>query len=213
MEATSLARRSPQYDLGSYARAVAEPIPAAAFAARPEPEADDEALALAARTDSAAFAKLYERQFDRVFRYVRSRVPDDDTAEDLTAVTFERALGAIGRYRHQGAGIAAWLLRIARNATIDAARRDRRPRSLDMLPEMAHPLAPGSPEDTAIAGDRLRRLATLVARLPDAQREALALRYGGGLTGREISAVIGRSESATKKLLARALQALREADQ
>ena len=55
-----------------------------------------------------------------------------------------------------------------------------------------------------------RRSAVAVNRLPDVQREALALRYAAGLTAREIGAVIGKSEQATQKLLSRALATLRE---
>jgi RNA polymerase sigma-70 factor (ECF subfamily) len=49
-----------------------------------------------------------------------------------------------------------------------------------------------------------------VSKLPDAQREAIVLRYAGGLTTREIGATLGKSEAATQKMLSRALKALRE---
>ena len=53
--------------------------------------------------------------------FATSRSEDD--AADLTAVAFERALAAMPRYRPTGGGFRAWLLRIARNAAIDAGRR------------------------------------------------------------------------------------------
>jgi RNA polymerase sigma-70 factor (ECF subfamily) len=51
----------------------------------------------------------------------------------------------------------------------------------------------------------------LVARLPDDQRDALLLRYAGGLTSREIGIVIGKRESAVQKQIERGLATLREA--
>ena len=70
----------------------------------------DEAAALAARDDLAAFAPLYEAHRDAVYRYLRARSRTEDDAVELTAVTFERALGAIHRYAPSGwwrAGLAA----------------------------------------------------------------------------------------------------------
>src|SRR6266542_5646902 len=80
----------------------------------------DEELALAARSDPAAFGLLYARHRLAVFRYLRTRTSSADDAAELTAVAFERALTAMPRYRPTGGGILAWLLRIARNAAIDA---------------------------------------------------------------------------------------------
>lgn len=171
-------------------------------------ELSDERLALEARDDPAAFARLYELHVERVFRFLRARGASEELAADLTAVTFERALGHIHRYRPGEAGIAPWLLRIARNAYIDATRRRRPTVSLDEASEISDPSR--SPEDAAIAAEERRRVLALLATLPDIQQEAIALRFAGGLTSREIGDVIGRSEDATKKLLTRALAALRE---
>jgi RNA polymerase sigma-70 factor, ECF subfamily len=67
-----------------------------------------------------------------------------------------------------------------------------------------------SPEDTAIAAEEQRLILSLVARLPDVQRDALALRFASGLSSREIAMVIGKTEAATKKLLSRSLATLKE---
>jgi RNA polymerase sigma-70 factor (ECF subfamily) len=170
----------------------------------------DDRLAAEARTDVQAFAALYERHVDRVFRYLRARGADEDGAAELTSITFERALRHIDRYRPGGPGFAPWLLRIARNASIDAGRRrhDRQiePDHLASLADQAQ-----SPEDAAIAAEERAMVRRLVAALPEVQRDALALRYAGDLSSREIAAVIGKSEAATKKLLTRSLVSLKEA--
>ena len=166
----------------------------------------DEELALAARSDPAAFGAVYQRHRDAVFRYLRTRTPSEDDAAELTAVTFERALSAIDRYRPSGGGIAAWLLRIARNAAIDAARRTpAAPLPGDLTTRDAV-----NPEGQAIERERLVALAAAVDRLPALHRDAIALRYAAGLTAREIGEVLGKSEQATQKLISRALATLRE---
>jgi RNA polymerase sigma-70 factor (ECF subfamily) len=173
--------------------------------------AEDETLALGARSDPTAFATLYGRHRDSVFRYLRARCTNDDDALDLTAVTFERALVAISRYRPLGAGFSAWLLRIARNAAIDHGRRRRAGPTTAALREAERQPAHDDPEATAIASDEHRRLRDLVRALPEMQRDALALRYSAGLTARQIGVVIGKSEEATQKLITRALSDLKEA--
>jgi RNA polymerase sigma-70 factor (ECF subfamily) len=170
----------------------------------------DDRLAAEARTDPKAFAPLYERHVERVYRYLRARGANEDGAAELAALTFERALSHIDRYRPGGSGFGPWLLRIARNAFVDAGRR-RGNRSLD-LDEVTGLAAPGrSPEETAIGAEERRRILSFVAQLPDVQRDALALRFAGGLSSREIAPVIGKSEAATKKLLTRSLATLKEA--
>ena len=55
------------------------------------PDRDDAELARAATEDRAAFAAIYERHRTPVYRYLRSRTATDADAQDLTAITFERA--------------------------------------------------------------------------------------------------------------------------
>jgi RNA polymerase sigma-70 factor (ECF subfamily) len=167
----------------------------------------DEALAAAARTDPDAFGTLYARHRLRVYRYLRSRTPIEDDALELTAVTFERALASIGRYRPRGGGFVAWLLRIARNAALDHVRRvPTTPLPDNLLDGRTHE----SPEGHVLAVETRAAVARAMAGLPEAQREALALRYGAGLTAGQIGTVIGKSDVATQRLLQRALTTLRE---
>ncbi len=167
----------------------------------------DEEFALAARSDPAAFGLLYRRHRLAVFRYLRTRTRSADDALELTAVAFERALAAIDRYRPTGGGFLAWLLRIARNAAIDAGRRRW---AAPILVDPADDRLDGQPEAIVLAQERRVALAAAINDLPEAQREALVLRYAAGLTAREIGNVLGKSDQATQKLISRALATLRE---
>lgn len=167
----------------------------------------DEELALAARTDPVSFGLLYERHRLAVFRYLRTRARSEDDAAELTAIAFERALTAMPRYRPRGGGILAWLLRIARNAAIDAGRRST---AVALPDEEADRRGSGEPEAILVKRESRAALVAAINELPSVQREAIVLRYAARLTAREIGLVIGRSDQATQKLLSRALATLRE---
>lgn len=163
---------------------------------------DERALVAAALGDPGVFGIIYERHWLSVYRYCRAFGCDDDAALDLTATTFERAFASLSRFRGDGGGLRAWLLRIARNARIDAHRRSAHQVSIDAAASM---VSPGPSLDTDA------ELRILVARLPEATREAIGLRYAGGLTAAEIGRVIGKRPDAVQKLISRGLAQLREA--
>ena len=163
---------------------------------------DDAELAHAATEDRAAFAAIYERHRTPVYRYLRARTASDADAQDLTATTFERAMGAIHRFEPVGGGMVAWLIRIARNAHSDTLRRQRR-RGTEVASDGAEPAI--DPSDDAVI------LRSLIDGLPTTQRDAIQLRFAAGLTAREIGGVLGMSEAAAQKQVERGLQALKEA--
>ena len=159
------------------------------------------------RLDASAFPALYESHKLAVYRYLLSRTRSEDDALDLTAVTFERAYANLGRFRTRDGGVVGWLLRIARNAAIDAHRRQRSP--LELVRATAR-LQRTAVEAHHLAEQRLDIL-DLVARLPEIQRDALLLRYVAGLTAREIGRIVGKREGAVQKQIERGLATLREA--
>jgi RNA polymerase sigma-70 factor, ECF subfamily len=184
-------------------------IPPVAAIAR-EDERDDASIVLAAQEDTAAFGDLYDRYLDRIYRYVRSRVPSRDEAADLTQEIFLRALDALPAYQDRGLPFAAWLFRIARNAVTDAYRRRRRDWSIDALPAWLSSADGNAPDDAALRREALEQLAALIARLDPAKRDLLALRFAAGLTAAEIALITGRSEAAVKKQMSRTLNHLKE---
>lgn len=154
--------------------------------------------------DDVAFAAVYERYLPTVYRYLRGQTGSPETAEDLTSLTFMRALHAFSRY--QSAHPAqAWLLRIAHNALIDHRRASSR--AARLLARLA-----GMRMETSVqprSTDDIGGFLALTADLPKAQRDALALRFLADLDVDEVAAVLGRSRSGTRMLLFCALRTLR----
>jgi RNA polymerase sigma-70 factor (ECF subfamily) len=163
-------------------------------------DSTDESLVAAylERGDERAFRRLVERHQSRIYGYLVGMVQDRDTANDLFQETFARALDAMhqrrGGYADQGRWIH-WIMRIARNATLDHLRAKKRWQMADTGDGEEEPLwerlpdeAPGA-EALLEQSNRQRWLESLIARLPADQREVLLLRHDSDLTFREIAAL------------------------
>lgn len=163
---------------------------------------DDEQLAARAAHDFGAFTQLYERYLEPVYRYVRSQTRDRATAEDLTAQVFFKALNAAGTFKGEGS-YRSWIFTIARNTV--ATWRAERKKTLVPIEEITHHPDPAPSAPTlAIASEDRALLWKAVARLPDAQREVVRLRYRRDLTIEEIARLTRRSTGAVRVLLHRA---------
>jgi RNA polymerase sigma-70 factor (ECF subfamily) len=161
----------------------------------------------AARHDLDCFAPLYDRYAPRIYLYCLRRVGSAHEAEDLTSLTFTRALGALGDY--QGGSVAAWLFTIARNTIIDHYRERRTSRVPlehveDVLPDAHLP-----PVEQVIHAERCAHLRALIATFSDDEQELLASSISGELTSKEIGAVMGKRPGAVRMGLHRLLKRLR----
>jgi len=163
----------------------------------------------ASRAEEAVdWAAVYREQLPRVYNFFRYRLGDDQTAEDLTATTFEKAWRGRERYRRDMGAFEAWLFGIARRVAADHLRR--RPHDVG-LDDLADPSDPHSLVEMVQRQDDLARLEVLMAQLPSRERELIALKYGGEMTNRAIAAVTGLSESNVGTILHRTIGKLRDA--
>lgn len=172
-------------------------------------EDDETALIAAAQRDPAAFGVLYQRHVTQIYSYLCTRAGEDEAA-DLTQHVFLKALDGLPRYRNRGVPFTAWLFRIARNALTDSHRRRKPTVAWDLLPEAMQPAIDDDLAADTIQQERITVLRQLVTGLGAEKRELLALRFAGGLTIREIAAILGRSEGAVKMELRRTLGTLKE---
>ncbi len=178
---------------------------------RPRAGAPDPDLAdvRAAQLDPAAFGALYRRYLDRVYGYCFYLLGDHHDAEDVTERTFVAALGAIGRFRDEGATFRAWLFRIAHNELANALRARGRHRTTP-LETIVEPAVESDPAGLLSMAEDARGLRRALDLLPVDRRQVVILRFVDGLSAREIGEVLGRSEGAVRVLQHRALRQLAE---
>lgn len=173
-------------------------------AAKRTPERTDERLLVeAAQKNRGRFGDLYELHFEQVYAFIARRVRHRETAEDLTADVFHKALANLDHFEWRGVPFAAWLLRIAANVTADRMKRDQLEVITDDPPEMSSKPRLEQVEDVA-------RLFRLVSELANHQQQVIALRFAEEKSIREIAEKLGRSVGAVKQLQLRALQNLRK---
>jgi RNA polymerase sigma-70 factor (ECF subfamily) len=166
-------------------------------------------LVASAREDSAAFAQLYDFYLPRIYGFIYRRIQDRCVAEDLTSMTFQRALENVRRPDFRNECFGGWLYRVASNAVVDHVRRDRR------FVALGNSDGEEEPADLAIDAlaaaldrDQLRRA---LLSLSSAHREVLVLRFYDDMDTLEMCAILGCSRETLAVRLHRALRALRMA--
>ncbi len=167
---------------------------------------DDRLLMAAAQRDPLTFTALYRRHLDRVYRYLRYRVGNEQDAQDLTTQTFMAALESLQSYRGEGS-VIAWLLGIAYHKLVDWQRKERV--TAPLAAALTVPDAALRPEDLVVQQGERQGLEQALLLLAPERAEAIALRYFGELPNGEVAKIMGKNEAAVKMLIYRGLEDLR----
>ncbi|MCL2419395.1 MAG: sigma-70 family RNA polymerase sigma factor [Conexibacteraceae bacterium] len=152
------------------------------------------------------FAPIYDEQVWRVYGFFAYRLRSRQDAEDLTQLTFERALKAWSKYDERRAGVTTWLIAIARNLLIDHLRAASAGVQT-VAGELDLEALPDAPDAHSIGLDP--DLERALCQLSPRELELIALRFGGDLTGREIADMTGLSLANVQQILSRALRRMR----
>ena len=180
----------------------------------------DAALMLRAkRGDRAAFAELVEKYKQPVVNFVFRSLRDEIEAEDLAQNVFLQAYKSRRRYR-QTAKLSTWLFTIARNLCLnEIRRRSRHPAESIEESHAEHEDQPRqqyedksqiAPPDKLLQGELAQKIEEALAGLPENQRTAILLCRQDELSYEEIAEVLDCSLSATKSLIHRGRETLKE---
>ena len=169
------------------------------------PDEEAEWIRAAQAGDRSGFARLVDRYWDRLYRWLYHLTRDRHTAEDLAQETFLKALAGLGSFR-PGSNFRAWVFRIGHNNFVNQKRADRRTKH--PLPEDAAGPEVGGPVDTAENREALELVGKAVAELPSDFRAALLLRVEEGLSFREVAKVLGTTEETARWRVFKARQKL-----
>jgi RNA polymerase sigma factor (sigma-70 family) len=157
-----------------------------------------------------SFAAFYEQYLPKVYRYISYRISDVQTAEDLTSVVFEKALGKFKSFDSRKAGFSTWVFTIARNTLTDHYRSSHQSQTVDLEAAAEKPSPLKSPEEEAESAEDIRLLNTCLAQLSAPEKEIISLKFGAEMTNRQIAGVLALTESNVGVILYRAVRKLRD---
>ena len=160
--------------------------------------------------DQSAFAELYERYYDQIFRYVSFKCGSRLEAEDLTGEVFLRMLESIDKFKFQGFPFTSWLYRIAHNLVVDNFRRKGRKPTVP-LDKVLHFSSEkdGEMENQAQISWSMDEVVEAMTSLTDLQHEVITLRFVAGLSIAETADAVGKKENAVKALQHAGIRKLR----
>lgn len=154
------------------------------------------------------FDAIYEQFRERIYRYIRHLVNNQELAEDLTQDTFLRAFKALPRMSAD-LRLSAWLYRIATNVSYNALRRHRLIAWLP-LEDLETELFGSEDDDPQVKYENAELVRQALLHLPATYRRALLLYTEHGYSYAQIAHTLGIAQSGVKMHLSRARHALRE---
>lgn len=174
---------------------------------------DERLVALVASGDSDAIGQLYDRYSRPAYSLARRICGDDGISEDVVQEAFLALWRDPQRFDPARGSFGSWMLTLVHHKAVDAVRRESTTRrrtvpAADGGDEWNAPAGPGA-DQAAIGSVLAGHVRTALGRLPDEQREALALAYYGGYTQREVASITGVPIGTVKSRMFTGVQRLR----
>jgi len=166
----------------------------------------EEKLVNEARTNANAFSELYRRYVKKIYNFFYYHTFNISESEDLTSITFEKALSHLNTLKPQ-TNFSAWIYKIAHNSLIDFYRQNNKYKNQQNIEDIQL-ITETNFEHDLEKKELVEILVKQLYSLPESYKEVVVLKYQQELSNKEIGNVIGKSEGAVKQILQRALKEL-----
>ena len=157
----------------------------------------EEAAIRKAISNPEAFKPVYEAYFKRIYLFVLHRLGDKELSADVTQQVFLKALTNLHRYQFRGLPFSSWLFRIAVNQCTDFFRQQKKMRAVVLeegsIQELYEDLTADHSWD-----EWEQKLPAVLEALPEEDLQIIELRYFEQRPFKEVSEILGISESNTK---------------
>ncbi|MEO7910730.1 MAG: sigma-70 family RNA polymerase sigma factor [Roseiflexaceae bacterium] len=173
------------------------PTPSLSKAPRPHEAADHALIVAISAGDSNALEQLFDRYSSVVYRVALRMLKNRELAEDVVQEVFWRVWRRSASFTNERGRVTQWLFGIAHNLCIDELRR-MRARPAPIYEDVEHPVIQQLiDEQTDVPAmvwttEQRRVIIEAMSELPEAQRQAIALAYFGGLSHQEIATKLNR---------------------
>jgi RNA polymerase sigma-70 factor (ECF subfamily) len=162
----------------------------------------------AAKLDAANFAPLYNKYYKPIFSYVFARMEDKDTAFDVTAQVFLKALQNLHRYEFKGVPFASWLYRIAQSEVYQMFRDKKAERIVNADISDFRNLFEEIQESQY--EEHLPRVMEIIKKLPEDEIQLIEMRFFEKRAFREISEIMMITENNAKVKMYRVLEKIKK---
>ena len=171
---------------------------------------EDQMLVSAARHDSEAAGRLFDKYYGEIFGYIYHCTLDTHTAEDLTSNVFLSAFRHLGRYKLRQIPFCAWLYCIATNEVRMHWRRRKRIKIVSLQRDNDECVAEESTYDSLAKAEQYRLVHKVLLELRVKYRTVIILRYFESKSIAEICEITGNKEGTVKCQLHRGLARLQD---
>ncbi|UCH15546.1 MAG: RNA polymerase sigma factor [Bacteroidales bacterium] len=169
---------------------------------------DNELMLMVKSGDIDRLGLIFERHNKPLYGYFLNLTGKTDISEDLVQNVFMRILKYRTNYRGDG-NFNIWIYRIAHNVFVDFIKRKKKLEFSDNLNEWDNVLTDTSHEEESSKNEKINILESALMKLPQKKREILTLSRYKELKYKEISRILGCSESAVKVRIFRAMEELK----
>lgn len=155
------------------------------------------------------FEDIFEKYFDKVYKFINIKTLNHMDAEDIALLVFEKVHANLDSYSSSKANFETWLFTIVRNEVASFYRK-KQVQTVSM--DAAGPLTDGgqSPEKIAELADINSDLRLALAKLNDKERTIIAYKYGAGMKNTDIGDLFNISAANVGVVLFRALKKLKK---
>ncbi|PIW36587.1 MAG: hypothetical protein COW24_04480 [Candidatus Kerfeldbacteria bacterium CG15_BIG_FIL_POST_REV_8_21_14_020_45_12] len=169
---------------------------------------NDQELIVAAQRNREAYALLYDKYFDQIYRYIFFRVDkNEDTTADLTAEVFARGMQYLPTYQWQGHPYSAYLYQVARSILSEEYGRQSKFSISDISDIEIIDVKSG---ENILTQTDVQLLWQAIITYPEPIPEVFELRYLEDKSYDEIAEIIGKRPGTIRTLVSRTLKQLQK---
>lgn len=169
---------------------------------------DEQLIIEAAKLNPEHFGPIYDKYYKQIFGYVYQRMDCKDTAFDVTAQVFLKALTNLNRYEFKGVPFASWLFRIAHSEVMQLFRDQKNKRAVNadvgdlknIYEEVQEPFFE----------EYLPALQQMIKQLPEDDLQLIEMRFFEQRPFKEIAEILNITENNAKVRMYRVLERLKK---
>ena len=171
----------------------------------------DPQLVELAKTDSDAFARLYDFYFPRVYAFTMAKVGSKQAAEDIVSDIFIKVVENLPKYQDRGLPFCAWIFTVSRNVIFNYYAKQKKADvlSIEEGMEIKDENEEIAPAKVASKNELSEKVKQVMEKLPERELNILQMKFFSGLNNREIAAVLNLSESNVGIILFRVLKKIK----